>query len=131
LAETKQIALHWEKSASPVMARVDPDMITRAIRNLVDNAIKYTPAGGSVDVQALATDHSTVEIRVEDTGVGIAPEHQERIFDRFYRVDPSHTIPGAGLGLAIVQEIVRAHDGEVNVESTPGEGSTFIITLPG
>ncbi len=131
LAESKQIALHWEKSASPVMIHADPDMVSRAVRNLVDNAIKYTPAGGSVDVQALATDHSTVEIRVEDTGVGIASEHQKRIFDRFYRVDPSHTIPGAGLGLAIVQEIVRSHNGEVNIESTPGEGSTFVITLPG
>ncbi len=134
LAESKRITLHWEEPATPVMTLADPRLITRIIRNLVDNAIKYTPSGGSVEIQTLSTPTAGrpgVEIRVKDTGPGIAPEYQERIFERFYRIDPSHTIPGAGLGLAIVKEAVEAHAGTVKVESASGMGSTFTVALPG
>ncbi|RLC80239.1 MAG: hypothetical protein DRJ03_05785 [Chloroflexi bacterium] len=134
LAEPKQIALRWKKPAAAVMTIADPRIITRVIRNLVDNAIKYTPAGGMVKVQTIPTTiegQPYVEVQVKDTGMGVAPEHQEQIFERFYRVDPSHTTPGTGLGLAIVKEIVEAHSGVVKVESLPGVGSTFTVTLPG
>jgi signal transduction histidine kinase len=69
-------------------------------------------------------------MRVIDTGQGIPVEHQIRVFDRFYRVDPSHTIPGSGLGLSIVKEIINANGGNVELESIPGRGSTFVVTLP-
>jgi len=134
LAEPKQIALHWKKPAAAVMTMTNPRIIARVLRNLVDNAIKYTPAGGMVKVQTIPImikGQPYVEIQVKDTGLGIAPEHQEQIFERFYRVDSSHTIPGTGLGLAIVKEIVEAHGGVVKVASLPGAGSTFTVTLPG
>jgi two-component system phosphate regulon sensor histidine kinase PhoR len=70
------------------------------------------------------------QIWVSDTGTGIPLEHQARVFERFYRVDPSHTIPGTGLGLSIVKEIVIIYGGEVRLKSTPGKGSTFIVSLP-
>jgi signal transduction histidine kinase len=81
-------------------------------------------------VQLSSQGKDAVEIRVADTGVGVPPQHQGRIFDRFYRADPSHTIPGTGLGLSIVQEIINAHGGDVQLESKPGTGSTFIVSLP-
>jgi two-component system phosphate regulon sensor histidine kinase PhoR len=133
LAEEKQIRLGWQEPAEEMTVFVDADQIERVVRNLVENAIKYTPTGGAVDVQTLSElkeGRLFVHIRVADTGMGIPPEHQARVFDRFYRVDPSHTIPGTGLGLSIVKEIVKAHGGEVQFESTPGEGSTFVVTLP-
>jgi signal transduction histidine kinase len=103
----------------------------RVIRNLVDNGIKYTPAGGSVRVQLVIRGRETIEIRVVDTGIGIPLEHQPRVFDRFYRVDSSHTVPGTGLGLSIVKEIVKAHGGKIHLESASSGGSIFIVTLPG
>jgi PAS domain S-box-containing protein len=134
LAEEKQIALAWQKPTTEITILVDPGQMERVIRNLIDNAIKYTQAGGSVEVQIvlkLIDDRAFVSIRITDTGIGIPAEHQSRVFDRFYRVDPSHTIPGTGLGLSIVKEIVDAYNGEVRLESMPGEGSTFTVTLPG
>lgn len=134
LAESKRIATRWEKPSAAVMTMADPRILDQVIRNLVDNAIKYTPDEGLVEIQTLSTMSEgcpTVEIRVKDSGVGIAPEHQERIFERFYRVDSSHTIPGAGLGLAIVKEIVEAHGGAIEVQSSPQAGSTFLVTLSG
>jgi two-component system phosphate regulon sensor histidine kinase PhoR len=134
LAEAKQITLAWQKPTVDTTILADSGQIERVIRNLIDNAIKYTQAGGSVEVQnvlELIDERAFVSIRVTDTGIGIPLEHQLRIFDRFYRVDPSHTIPGTGLGLSIVKEIVDAHHGEVRLESTAGEGSTFVVTLPG
>jgi signal transduction histidine kinase len=102
-------------------------------RNLIDNAIKYTLPGGLVQVLTLAESingRSQATIRVMDTGIGIPDEHQAKIFERFYRVDPSHTIPGTGLGLSIVQEVVHAHEGTVQLRSAPGVGTTFEVTLP-
>jgi signal transduction histidine kinase/DNA-binding response OmpR family regulator/uncharacterized protein (DUF433 family) len=133
LAEEKQITLAWQKPATSMPILADAGQMERVIRNLIDNAIKYTQAGGSVEVQntlELIDSRAVVSIRVTDTGIGIPPEHQLRIFDRFYRVDPSHTIPGTGLGLSIVKEIVSVYQGDIQLESMPGEGSTFIVTLP-
>jgi len=110
---------------------VDPERIAQVLRNLVSNAIAHTPAGGAVTL-AVHADDREVTVTVSDTGVGIAPEHLAHVFDRFYRVDPSRTrqTGGAGLGLAIVRQLVLAHGGSVSVESTPGEGSVFAFTLP-
>jgi signal transduction histidine kinase len=134
LAEEKQIALRWQKPAAAMTILADPGQMERVVRNLVDNALKYTPTGGSVEVRqetGVKNDRPVVKMSVIDTGMGIPLEHQRQVFDRFYRVDPSHTVPGTGLGLAIVKEIVNAHDGEINLESAPGRGSAFIVTLPG
>ncbi|MCP4540223.1 MAG: GAF domain-containing protein [Chloroflexi bacterium] len=134
LAEIKKIALHWKKPAAAIMTMGDSRLIMRIIKNLIDNAIKYTPARGSIEIQTFSTsvgEQTFVKLEISDTGIGILPEYQDRIFERFYRVDPSHTVPGTGLGLAIVKEIVDAHGGNVQVKSTSGTGSTFTVTLPG
>jgi PAS domain S-box-containing protein len=133
LAEAKRVALKWQKPPDPVTTMANSIQLERVARNLVDNAVKYTPAGGLVTVKlALEQDdgRGVAAIQVIDTGIGILPEHQVRVFERFYRVDPSHTLPGTGLGLAIVKEIVNAHGGSIQLESSPGAGSTFTVRLP-
>jgi signal transduction histidine kinase len=133
LAETKRVDLAWEKPAAPVMTQGDPDQLERVVRNLIDNAIKYTLPGGLVQVHVLSesiNSRKLAMIKVMDTGIGIPEEHQAKIFERFYRVDPSHTIPGTGLGLSIVQEVVHAHGGTVQLTSMPGMGTTFVVSLP-
>jgi signal transduction histidine kinase len=99
--------------------------------NLLDNAVKYTPEGGEIQL-VLASQNGNVRITVHDTGIGIPENDQTRIFDRFYRVDKarSRALGGAGLGLSIARWIVEAHAGTIQVESTPGSGSTFIVELP-
>lgn len=107
------------------------DQIEQALVNLVDNAIKYTPGGGQVTVEALAVGRS-VYVSVRDTGIGIAQEHLPRLWERFYRVDKarSRESGGTGLGLSIVKNIVEAHSGHVEVDSRTGEGSVFTVQLP-
>ena len=105
--------------------------IRQAVNNLIDNAVKYTPAGGRVDV-GLEVHGEEVAIVVKDTGEGISKEDQAHIFDRFYRVDKarSRETGGTGLGLYIVQCIALLHEGRVEVESEKGQGSTFRLFLP-
>jgi signal transduction histidine kinase len=105
--------------------------IKQVITNLVDNAIKYNRPQGTVRVSA-RTEGPNAIIDVSDTGIGIVATEQQHIFDRFYRVDKSRSRSqgGSGLGLAIVKKIVEEHGGTVSVESTPGEGSTFRVSLP-
>lgn len=114
----------------PVQIEADPDLIRQAIVNLLSNAFKYTPAEGTVRLELISK--QTAIIRVIDTGIGIPPEDLPHIFDRFYRVDTARSkqTGGFGLGLAIVQQIVQAHQGQVTVSSQPGSGSTFQIELP-
>ena len=109
----------------------DFDRLRRVLVNLVDNAIKYNEEGGTVQLEA-ETENDEVVIRVVDDGIGISPDHLPRLTERFYRVDKSRSRNqgGTGLGLAIVKHILAAHDRELQVESTPGEGSTFRFTLP-
>ncbi|MBI5646265.1 MAG: hypothetical protein HY962_04975 [Ignavibacteriae bacterium] len=109
----------------------DPLRIRRVILNLVDNAVKYNNAGGSVTL-SLSTSDGYAFVSIKDTGIGIPAHELPRIFDRFYRVDPEHTKgrSGTGLGLFIVQWIVATHGGEILVDSTAGAGSEFIIKLP-
>ncbi|MEX0973861.1 MAG: ATP-binding protein [Bacillota bacterium] len=119
--------------AGDCIVRADPDKIVWVISNLVSNALRYTPKGGTVTVGARAAGEQVTELYVRDTGQGIAPEDQARIFHRFVQVKGSkvvQTLPGgAGLGLAISKEIIEAHGGRIWVESQPGQGSTFIFTL--
>jgi signal transduction histidine kinase len=115
----------------PLVTRGDAPSLARVVGNLLSNAIKYSPEGGSVTVDA-ALDGDAITVSVTDTGIGIPPEAQARIFDRFYRVDSSETrsIGGTGLGLSLVREIIREHGGSVAVDSLDGHGSRFSITLP-
>ncbi|MCP3144813.1 sensor histidine kinase [Pyxidicoccus xibeiensis] len=109
----------------------DPRAVEQVLLNLLDNAVKYTPPGGRVDVYGACEDGRCV-VRVKDTGLGIEPKHLSRIFERFYRVDKgrSRDMGGTGLGLSIVKHLLGAMDGEVRVESQPNVGSTFTIFLP-
>ncbi len=113
------------------LANADPDKVTRILTNLVDNALNYTPAGGEVEIGARANGNF-VSISVRDTGIGISEENQERIFDRFFRVEESEVqdIPGTGLGLSIVSSLVEMHGGKMSLTSELGEGSTFTFSLP-
>lgn len=108
----------------------DEQKIRQLILILVDNAVKYTPEHGRISVQ-IAADKGWFHLSVADTGIGILPEHQERIFDRFYRVDKarSRRMGGNGLGLAIAREIVQAHDGTISLSSEIGKGTTFLVRL--
>jgi signal transduction histidine kinase len=112
-------------------ANVDPDRVAQIVRNLVGNAIRYSPEGGPVRVRA-ERDGPSLRVSVADQGIGIPPDRIERIFEKFYRVDNELTrrVSGTGLGLAISRELVEAHDGRLWVESAPGQGSTFHFTLP-
>lgn len=109
----------------------DPDRLRQVIDNLLDNALRYAPAGSEVVVRVAAVE-SAWEVSVSDAGPGIAPEHQAQVFERFWRADPARARAsgGAGLGLAIARAIVEAHGGSVRVASVPGHGATFTLTLP-
>jgi two-component system phosphate regulon sensor histidine kinase PhoR len=110
----------------------DSDRMRQVISNLIDNAIKYGRAGGKTSVEGRQLPDGRIEIAVVDDGPGIPRDSQERIFERFYRVDKARSREqgGTGLGLAIVKHVVQAHGGEVRLESEPGAGSRFIINLP-
>jgi signal transduction histidine kinase len=114
-----------------VMIVADRAQLVSAVGNLLDNAIKFSPKGSIVKVSIDVAD-DVVAISVADNGPGIGEEHLSRVFERFYRVDDarSRATGGSGLGLAIVRHITRLHGGDVSVVSTPGEGSTFTLTLP-
>lgn len=123
---TLQIHTH-----QPLYVSGDSDQLYRLFANLIDNAIQYTSPGGKVIISLNREEHYAV-VRVQDTGIGIAPEEQPRIFDRFYRVshDRSRSSGGAGLGLAIAQAIAQFHNGSIQVQSELGRGSVFTIRLP-
>ena len=124
--------IQWQATIPPNLPEVelDPDRIGQAIGNLVSNAIKYTPVGGSIEISAGA-DESEIWIRVSDSGPGIVPEEQERVFEPFYRSRLPRRFPqGLGLGLTIARDFVTAHGGQLDLASTPGQGSHFTIRLP-
>jgi signal transduction histidine kinase len=110
----------------------DGDRLAQVFTNLVDNALKFTPDGGKITISTVY-DAGKVIIKVSDTGVGISPEDQQRIFERFFQVDKSRSGGigrGVGLGLAISRQIVLAHHGEISLESEPGKGTVFQVILP-
>jgi signal transduction histidine kinase len=135
-AKTKGLVLTVDLPADLPPVDVDPERVGQVLRNLLNNAIAHTPEGGEITVTARATDAKAagaeVTVAVHDTGTGIASEHLPYVFDRFYRADKSRArqTGGAGLGLAIVRQLVIAHGGAINVESAPGVGTTFTFTLP-
>jgi two-component system phosphate regulon sensor histidine kinase PhoR len=130
LAQTQRLSLH--QTAPPgILISADADRLAQVLTNLVDNALKYTPEGGQVDVQVAAI-NGEVEVQVNDSGRGIGAEDLPHVFERFYRADRSRTrgSGGTGLGLAITKHIVEAHGGRISVSSRPNEGTTFKVTLP-
>jgi two-component system sensor histidine kinase SenX3 len=130
LAERRGITLSWD-APQGYQVLGDGEMLTMAVKNLIENAILYSDAGGQVGV-GLREDDGLAQISVTDTGVGIDPGHIERIFERFYRADASRSreTGGTGLGLAIVKHVAQNHRGDVQVFSKPGFGSTFTLRLP-
>lgn len=127
LTQRKGLSVTFTPAGGLVQA--DPAQLRRAFLNLVDNAIKYTCAGGTVDISSRVAAEGVI-VTVADTGIGIPEKDLPHIFDRFYRVDQSRSSDGFGLGLSIVQSIIAAHHGTVSVCSSPGRGSAFTVSLP-
>lgn len=128
-AEDKGIKLNC--NAPPgMLIEADVPMIRRMIANFLDNAINYTPSGGTVDISVSTGDNQSVILRISDTGPGISSRDLPRIFERFYRGDHSRSMSGTGLGLSLARAIARSHGGDISVDSTPGQGSAFTVTLP-
>ena len=111
-----------------VRIKSDPELLSLVWNNLISNAVKFTPEGGSVGV-SLKTDGNTVIVQVRDTGCGMTPEVGRHIFEKFYQGDTSHATQGNGLGLALVKRVVDILQGEISVQSTPGQGSTFTVRI--
>jgi signal transduction histidine kinase len=133
LAEDSGVVVEVATPPEPIVVSVDATRIRQLILNLLTNAVKYTPPGGTVRMQLGSAD-GRVTLSVADTGIGIAPGDLPHIFDRFWRADSARTRtserPGAGLGLAISKWIAEAHGGRIDVVSRPGRGTTFTVTLP-
>jgi signal transduction histidine kinase len=132
LADERTVGLRLELPPQLTPVQADPDRMRQVVQNLVENALRHTPAGGEVRVTLRDGDGEGVHLQVADTGSGIRPEDLPHIFEHFYRTDESRarSSGGTGMGLAIVKSLVEAHGGHVTVESVPSEGSTFIVTLP-
>jgi len=129
--DAKQIKLQWYATDPALCVRADQEALREILDNLLDNAVKYTPNEGKVTVH-WEPEGELVRIAVEDTGIGIAGEHLDRIFERFYRVDKarSREMGGTGLGLSIVKHLVEVFGGSTEVQSERGKGTTFFVRLP-
>ncbi len=128
IAEDRQITITADL---PDHCRIhgDRQRLQRVVANLLDNGLKYMPAAGRVAIK-LAAEGERVRLSIEDTGIGISAAESARVFERFYRCDRSRSQPGNGLGLSLALAFVRAHGGDITVNSTPGQGSTFTVVLP-
>ena len=129
VADAKGVTLTAHMPADVVVTG-DGTRLQQVAANLIDNAVKYTPAGGRVDVEVLRNGDHRAQLRVRDTGIGIRPDELPRIWDRLFRGDTSRTERGLGLGLSLVKAVVEAHGGTVEVGSEPGKGSVFTVSLP-
>jgi len=129
VAEDKGLRLTCETPATCDLVG-DRRMIQRILSNLLDNALKYTPSGGAVNVSASEKDGTEVAVAIQDTGIGIPAGDLPHVFERFYRCDQSRSEPGTGLGLSLARAFARAHRGDITVTSTAGQGSTFTLILP-
>ena len=129
--QNKHLHLHAEVVPPLDCVTADPGRLRQVLYNLVSNAVKFTPDGGAVTISAHEVENQ-IHCSVRDTGIGIAPEDQARIFEEFQQVDsaPSRQYAGTGLGLALVRKLVQVMGGEVWLESAPGQGSTFTFTIP-
>lgn len=130
-AQRKGVGLHLDLPSEPVRQRHDPQRLGQVLANLIGNAVKFTPAGGRVDVILRPTPDGA-ELRVADTGVGIDPDELPRVFERFYRGSRAHEVraAGSGLGLSIVRSIVEMHHGRVSIQSSLGRGTEVAVSLP-
>lgn len=131
LAALSDTRLQTRFDAPSLTVEADPELLRQAVGNLLDNALRHTPAGGEVTLAA-RRENNCVRIEVSDSGPGVPPEHRSRVFERFYRADPgrARSAGGTGLGLAIVKHVAVSHGGEVSVWSKEGSGSTFTLRLP-
>jgi two-component system OmpR family sensor kinase/two-component system sensor histidine kinase BaeS len=139
-AEMQQVTLRAQLEEDLPAVQADPDRVAQVLRNLLINALRHTPPGGSVTVAASGGEEGTVEVAIADTGEGIAPEDLGHVFERFWQADPARTrsearnqignASGTGLGLSVAQSLIKAQGGRIWVESTLGQGSTFRFTLP-
>jgi two-component system sensor histidine kinase BaeS len=131
VAEVAGVKLTLETIDAVPLVLGDADRLAQALRNLLSNAIRHTPAGGQVTMR-VGRSGEQVTIQIADTGAGIAPADLPHVFDRFYRGDKSRSRRGggAGLGLAITRQLVTVHGGQIEVASAPGTGTTFTISLP-
>src|SRR5699024_8001389 len=131
---TENITLKRDMPKGPLYVWLDEDKMTQVLDNIISNAMKYSPEGGTIycRVSILESQGRQLLIQVEDQGIGIPYDKRDKIFDRFYRADKARTrkLGGSGLGLAISKELVEAHYGKIWVESTEGKGTTFLFTLP-
>lgn len=130
-AQQKEISLRAEVTDRLPEIEIDPERIREVFNNIIENALRYTPEGGSITLSA-KMDQDAVDMRVQDTGPGVPPEELEAIFERFHRIEASRSrdAGGSGLGFAIAKSIVEKHDGQIWAESKPGEGLTVVIQLP-
>ena len=128
-ADGKMISLIKGKVEESLFIHADISKLRQVLVNLIDNGIKFTPEMGSITV-SVSTQLKSTEFRIQDNGIGIAPEHIPHLFERFYKVERSRSDYGTGLGLAIAKHIIDVHSGEIKVESEEGVGTTFIVTIP-
>ena len=130
-AEVAGVSLYREGTEQSIRMHGDERKLRQGLMNLLSNAVKFTPEGGRVDVRAIPTD-GAVEISVTDTGIGIAPENQDLIFEEFRQVggDYAHKREGTGLGLTLARKFVELHGGRLWVKSQVGQGSTFTFSVP-
>jgi signal transduction histidine kinase len=128
VAEDKKVSL-YVTSPNDLLLTADLNRMRQVMANLLDNAVKYTPSGGRIVLQAFRRDHQAV-IVVQDSGIGFSAEEVPRIWNRLYRGDQSRSQRGLGLGLSLVKAVVQAHNGRIEVSSQPGCGSHFTLYLP-
>lgn len=133
LMDKKHINFSYEHDCEPVHGYFDADKVEKILFNVISNAYKYTPDGGSIDVTVKKEadgDKETAVIKVSDTGVGISKKNIDKIFNRFYTIDREERVESNGIGLSLVKDLVELHHGSVSVESTPGKGSVFTLKIP-
>jgi len=129
LVQEKGLTLELKISCGSLMVHAEPARLQRIVSNLLDNAIKFTPSGGLIIVEIKKVNGRAI-VSVTDTGIGIAPAEQAKVFEKFYRVESSRHLPGNGLGLSYVQAMVRSLGGSIHLESTLGMGTQFTVSLP-
>ncbi|MBI1855218.1 MAG: GHKL domain-containing protein [Chloroflexi bacterium] len=130
-ARQKKVTIHAKAESDLPEIECEPERMKEVLGNIIDNALRYTPENGQIALSARRVE-DMIELRVQDSGPGVAPDELDRIFERFYRIETSRTrnTGGSGLGFAIAKSLVEKHNGRIWAESKPGEGLTILIRLP-